>query len=112
MTEIYIQALQLSLSIVADIRDGESVDGIDEDGLLMSSVVPSKDPTPLNVNTGAIGANGTFSSVARKNGKESKSRLSMQRIVVCDTNLLGCLDFHLRKVLTFSLSANRSEHGS
>jgi hypothetical protein len=83
MTEIFCEALQLSLAIVADVREGETVDGIDDDGFPKCTGESRKDSTPLNVNTGAIGANGTVSSVARKSGEESKSRLSMQRIVVC-----------------------------
>ena len=74
MIEVFCKALQLSLSVVADVRDGETVDGIDEEAL--------SDSTPLNVNTGAIGANGTFSSVSATNTEETQARLAMQRIVV------------------------------
>jgi hypothetical protein len=74
MIEVFCKALQLSLSVVADVRDGETVDGIDEEAF--------SDSTPLNVNTGAIGANGTFSSVSATNTEETQARLAMQRVVV------------------------------
>jgi hypothetical protein len=82
MIEVFCKALQLSLSVVADVRDGEAIDGIDEEALLVTSDTKESDSTPLNVNTGAIGANGTFSSVSSTNMDEAKARLAMQRVVV------------------------------
>jgi hypothetical protein len=82
MIKVFCKALQLSLSVVADVRDGEAIDGIDEEALLVASDAKEADSTPLNVNTGAIGANGTFSSVSATNMEESKARLAMQRVVV------------------------------
>jgi len=82
MIEVFCKALQLSLSIVADVREGEAIDGIDEESLLVISNTKQSDSTPLNVNTGAIGANGTFSSVSSTDMKEEKARLAMQRVVV------------------------------
>ena len=81
MIRVFCKALQLSLSVVADVRDGETIDGIDEE-LIFTVHAEESDSTPLNVNTGAIGANGTFSSVCNTNAEEAKSRLAMQRIVV------------------------------
>ena len=82
MIEVFCKALQLSLSVVADVRDGEAIDGIDEETLLATAPTKKGDSTPLNVNTGAIGANGTFSSVSATNIEEEKARLAMQRVVV------------------------------
>ena len=82
MIEVFCKALQLSLSVVADVRDGEAIDGIDEEMVLVTSNTKESDSTPLNVNTGAIGANGTFSSVSTTNLEETKARLAMQRVVV------------------------------
>jgi len=82
MIEVFCKALQLSLSVVADVRDGETIDGIDEEALFAASSAPDADSTPLNVNTGAIGANGTFSSVSAADMEEAKARLAMQRVVV------------------------------
>jgi hypothetical protein len=82
MIEVFCKALQLSLSVVADVRDGEAIDGIDEEAILVTSDKKESDSTPLNVNTGAIGANGTFSSVSATNMDEAKARLAMQRVVV------------------------------
>jgi len=81
MVVTFCRALQLSLSVVADVREGESIDGIDDDGLC--TCLMDSEATPLNVNTGAIGANGTFSSVSNTNEDEVKERLSTQRVVVC-----------------------------
>eukprot|EP00536_Pseudo-nitzschia_multiseries_P014348 jgi/Psemu1/246033/estExt_Genewise1.C_6880008 len=82
MIEVFCKALQLSLSVVADVRDGETIDGIDEETLFATSSAQDGDSTPLNVNTGAIGANGTFSSVSAADLEEAKARLAMQRVVV------------------------------
>ncbi len=82
MIEVFCKALQLSLSVVADVREGESIDGIDEETLVATTDTKETDSTPLNVNTGAIGANGTFSSVSATDMDEAKARLAMQRVVV------------------------------
>lgn len=82
MIDVFCKALQLSLSVVADIRDGETIDGIDEETLFATNSAQEADSTPLNVNTGAIGANGTFSSVSATDTEEAKARLAMQRVVV------------------------------
>ena len=55
MIEVFCKALQLSLSVVADVRDGEAIDGIDEEKQLVTTDTKMSDSTPLNVNTGAIG---------------------------------------------------------
>ncbi|KAG7351266.1 putative death-receptor fusion protein DUF2428 [Nitzschia inconspicua] len=80
MLEIFYQGLQLSLSVVADMREGESIDGVDDDEIEVCTV--HRDSTPLNVNTGAIGANGTFSSVKATDEAERVVRLATQRVVI------------------------------
>jgi hypothetical protein len=61
LTEICLQAIQLSLSVVASLKDGESLEGMDD------FCVHSRKDTqefPFKVNTGgAIGTNAMFSSV-------------------------------------------------
>ncbi|KAG7354362.1 putative death-receptor fusion protein DUF2428 [Nitzschia inconspicua] len=80
MLELFYQGLQLSLSVVADMREGESIDGVDDDEIEVCTV--HGDSTPLNVNTGAIGANGTFSSVKATDEAERIVRLATQRVVI------------------------------
>eukprot|EP00934_Nitzschia_sp_Nitz4_P006972 Nitzschia sp. Nitz4//scaffold176_size46146//10399//16466//NITZ4_007189-RA/size46146-snap-gene-0.3-mRNA-1//-1//CDS//3329539006//6962//frame0 len=73
-------AIQLSLNIVADVRDGEMIEGMDEDFLGdKSGNIREGQDTPLNVNTGAIGANGTLSKLT---SPEDAARLAIQRIVI------------------------------
>jgi hypothetical protein len=82
----FCKAIQLSLAVVADVREGEVVDGVDADVLVGTSEALNKTgtsaTTPLNVNTGAIGANGTVSSFKSTDGQESDRRLAVQRVVV------------------------------
>ena len=77
---LFCRALQVSLSVVADVKDGELLDGIIETGV--SSTSRDQGSTPLNVNTGAIGANGLFSSVNMNGEGELRRRLAVQRVVV------------------------------
>ena len=81
-------ALQLSLSVVADVSERQTIDGLDEDMLELKE--NSGDSTPLNVNTAAIGANGTFSSVSKTTLGEVETRLAVQRVVVRDF-MIGCI---------------------
>ena len=85
MSRLFCRALQVSLSVVADVKDGELLDGMDcemsiETGV--SSTCRDQGSTPLNVNTGAIGANGLFSSVNMNGEVELRRRLAVQRVVV------------------------------
>jgi hypothetical protein len=81
MASVFCQAIQVSLTVVADVKEGSVVDGMDEE--LALSQETRGNATPLNVNTGAIGANGTFSSVKEEAEKDQhKKRLAIQRIVV------------------------------
>jgi hypothetical protein len=87
MIKIFSEAIQLSLSVVADVRDGEMIEGMD------SKIPLGKDATKLrgrntqrsmtlNVNTGAIGGNGILSKLSSSDKQQAKSKLAMQRIVV------------------------------
>jgi hypothetical protein len=88
MTSVLCQALQISLTVVADVKEGSLIDGMDED-LVANTDLKSdrtKSGTPLNVNTGAIGANGTFSSVKAADTDQHTERLAIQRVVVSPSN--------------------------
>ena len=86
------QAIQTSLSIVADIKRGGEDEGDlgDEDMAVETPAVPegrmedeAADPaTPLNVNTGAIGANAVYSSIKAGNEEAKKERYALQRVIV------------------------------
>ncbi|CAJ1960388.1 unnamed protein product [Cylindrotheca closterium] len=81
LLEILVEAIQVALAVVADVREGESIEGVGDD----MDFVHKNDrgsSVPLNVNTGAIGANGTFSSVSTKDDVEFASRLAVQRVVI------------------------------
>ena len=77
--QVCCHGIKLALSVVADVMDNETVDGLDdtlhrkyEHGVV-----------PMNVNTGAIGANGIFSSInTSENKTEEKKRSVTQRVVI------------------------------
>jgi hypothetical protein len=73
---IFCAAIQLSLKVVADVREGEYIDGMEE------YAVENSKSTPLNVNTGAIGANGSFTRLSGNSATEQENRLALQRVVV------------------------------
>lgn len=85
MMRVFCQGIQVSLAVVADVREGEMVEGMDDE-IAFNEKTPlegaSSRSTPLNVNTGAIGANGVISSISTTDELEAKARLIMQRIVV------------------------------
>jgi hypothetical protein len=90
MIEVFCQGIQVSLAVVADVRDGEMIEGMDDE-IAVDERKKVKDKssgsTPLmNVNTGAIGANGVISSITAKDEQEAKAKLAMQRIVVSIPN--------------------------
>jgi hypothetical protein len=83
LLSIFCGAIQLSLKIIADIREGESIEGLGIEPLNEEAMVAAKGSgTPLNVNTGAIGANGTVSRLSHSEQDGHGSRLATQRIVV------------------------------
>jgi len=100
------QAIQTSLSIVADIKrggedgDGDEGDVGDEDMAVETPAAPegpmeveAADPaTPLNVNTGAIGANAVYSSIKAGNEEAKKERYALQRVIV------GCKSESIRLI--------------
>jgi Putative death-receptor fusion protein (DUF2428) len=83
LAQLTCRAMQVSLSVVADVREGEFVDGMDED-LAFSTVgrVSRVRSTTGKVNPGAIGANGIFSSINRLDSDEQERRMASQRIVM------------------------------
>lgn len=78
MVAVCCESIKLTLSVVADVKDGETIAGLEE-----TNTLQSKDRNvPLNVNTGAIGANGTFSSVDPRDEEDARKRVATQRVVV------------------------------
>lgn len=84
MAAMFCWAIQISLSVVADIKEGSLIDGMDENFVMSNETVGDsvESATPLNVNTGAIGANGTFSSVKVADSDQQTRRIAVQRVVV------------------------------
>lgn len=77
------RAVLISLAVVSDLKEGARL--VDDD-LLDDEWIPTTAATlslsSLHVNTGAIGANGVFSSVQQACESDLIQRLSYQRIVV------------------------------
>lgn len=73
------RALRLSLSVVADVKEGATPTG-EKQPEGSENRAPSG--TPINVNTGAIGANAGFSSIQESDEDESFGRFAYQRIIV------------------------------
>jgi hypothetical protein len=81
MALLFCRAIQVSLTVVADVKDDTIIEGMDE-GLFNETQDGDNEGTPLNINTGAIGANGTFSSVNPPQKEEHERRIAIQRVVV------------------------------
>jgi hypothetical protein len=79
IADLCCKSIQMSLSVVADVNDGEILDGMDGNSFGGSE---KEIAVPLNVNTGAIGANATFSSIRQDESGEALRRLATQRIVM------------------------------
>ena len=77
--DICCNAIKVSLSVVADMKANESVDGLDDAPCMRSS---SGGVTPININTGAIGANGVYSSLNAENEVEEMRRSATQLVVM------------------------------
>ncbi|KAL7572577.1 hypothetical protein ACA910_000394 [Epithemia clementina (nom. ined.)] len=73
-------ALQVSLSVVADVKHGEQLEGLDNEG--NEAINPDALSTSGKINPGAIGANGIFASVSRLDDAEYQRRLASQRIIM------------------------------
>ncbi len=87
LTNIFCEAIEVSLVVVADINIDIGQNFEQQDGTMIKQrwrLARSKKAgsTPLNVNTGALGANATFASCKPFDEEESAQRLSMQRILV------------------------------
>ena len=79
------RALQLSLSVVADLKDHSSLneeERSNKEGTAYIAVKSHSTNAPLNVNTGAIGANAGFSSIQCANENEALRRFALQRVIV------------------------------
>ena len=77
MTAQFCRAIRISLAVVADVRNGEEMEGLDTEVADSAHRTTSKP-----INPGAIGANGIFSSVHRSTEEENSRRNASQRIVV------------------------------
>lgn len=75
------RAIEISLIVVADIKDDSDELRPNELKLSTARAKQAKN-IPINVNTGAIGANATFASLKTVNDSEKKNRLLKQRIVM------------------------------
>lgn len=82
MAKVFCRAIAVSLSVVADLREGEGVEGMDEDLAFGTTYNAGSDSKAVKVNPGAIGANGIFSSVRRTSGDGEARRIASQRIVI------------------------------
>lgn len=79
LVDVCILSIQTSLSVVADVKDGETLQGMEN---IDENLTERPSPVPLNVNTGAIGANATFSSIRLSAEKEALRRIATQRVVI------------------------------
>lgn len=86
MTRICFQAIEVSLVVVADIKedtsDSPSADKGAEEETWKNARTQQGKNVPLNVNTSAIGANATFSSLDLVDDIEKKMRLLKQRVIM------------------------------
>jgi len=75
--KVCCDSIKTSLAVVADLkRSGTQNNNADEPGKSQSC------STPLNVNTGAIGANAVFASIKSISKDDEVKRTSIQRIIV------------------------------
>ena len=82
------RAIEVSLIVVADIKDvGEKESVRDEDTWKLGKKATN---VPLNVNTGAIGAN-VYASIGPVDDDEQRMRLIKQRIIVSDESYVSPL---------------------
>ena len=78
MAGVTTQAVQLSLSVVADVRDGDTFGGFGSDALYMDS----KTRIRAKINPGMIGANGIFSRLVSVSEDEVRRNLASQSLVM------------------------------
>lgn len=79
LTRICFQAIEVSLVVVADIKEDNK--GSEEDGWKNTRVKHGKN-VPLNVNTGAICANATFTNLDPADDKDKNKHLLKQRVIM------------------------------
>jgi len=103
LATIFCRAINISLTVVADLKEGETVDGMDEDLIVKGGDRDDRqnNGTPLNVNTGCIGANGTFSSVISSEKDEQENRIATQRVVV-SPNTPDCCPVSFSAIVSLS----------
>lgn len=88
------QAIEMSLVVVADMIDNSIDEGMSTDEntckMTLSTSVSSSsqnDFIPLNINTGALGANASFASIKFSSAEDSDRRAFTQRIIVSYTTI-------------------------
>lgn len=103
---ICCRAIQISLAVVADLKEGATLneDGMFEDELIDETATPKLSRAPLNVNTGAVGANAVFSSIQKTDENESIQRFAFQRVIVSYFLTAHHITLHFNHHLTFFLS--------
>ena len=88
LTNICCRAIEVSLVVVADINDDVDEQSFEQQGITAtkqrwkSARSRKSGSAPINVNTGALGANATFASCKPISKEELFDRLAMQRILV------------------------------
>ena len=84
LTKLFSRAVEVSLVVVADLNDSTEDSGSEtlSDKRWKAARSKKSGSTPLNVNTGALGANATFASTKPMNEVDSTRRIFMQRILV------------------------------
>jgi hypothetical protein len=80
LTHILCKGIRISLAVVADLKDGQSLEGLEDE--FSRAVSLNSDQAGLKVNPGALGANGIFSSITRVSREEGQRRLVSQTIVM------------------------------
>ncbi len=80
LAHILCKGIRISLAVVADLKDGQSLEGLEDE--FSGAVSLNSDQAGLKVNPGALGANGIFSSITRVSREEGQRRLVSQTIVM------------------------------
>ncbi|GAX27172.1 hypothetical protein FisN_13Lh277 [Fistulifera solaris] len=80
LTHILCKGIRISLAVVADLKDGRTLEGLEDE--FSRAVSLNSDQAGLKVNPGALGANGIFSSITRVSREEGQRRLVSQTIVM------------------------------
>ena len=97
LTKTMVRALQISLSVVADLKEGEQLEAA-------SDVLGENVSTTGKINPGAIGANGIFGSLDDLDETELRKRLASQRLIMAFWLLLKDSSAGLAASLVFDPS--------